>query len=172
MNSKRTAVLAVLAVILGIGIIAFVVPIIQNHTMDDGPGPDTLPTPARGLAADNARLVLPTQAGQPAAIFMDLHNRSLDTLHITEVVLDHADDTIIADIATPDISRVSSLDIEAGETLRFAPETQLALLSDYDAEVVPGAELTLRITIDDGTQFEFPVSVESALGEDGKVKMP
>ena len=34
MNSKRTAVLAVLAVILGIGIIAFVVPIIQNHTME------------------------------------------------------------------------------------------------------------------------------------------
>lgn len=172
MKSKRIWLQAILAVILGVGVVLIVYPLVQTRTMQDGPGPNTLPDVPTRLDIVNPRLLLPADAGAPAHIYLTVNNNSQDSVQITEVAIEHADDTILADPSTPAVARVSSIDIGPGAQERFLPGSEFAMLTDYDSWVVPGADIDLRLTLADGSTIRMPIEVESAVGQGGEIVGP
>ena len=172
MKSRRTWLLGVLAVILGVGLVLIIYPLVQTRTMEDGPGPNSLPEVPTQVEIVEPHLLLPTEAGAPARIHLTVNNYSEDSIQITEVAIAHGDDTILADLSTPVVAEVASVDIGPGMQKSFGPGSEFTILSDYDSWVVPGAEINLRLTFGDGSTITVPIEVVSAVGQGGEIVGP
>ncbi len=172
MKSRRTWLLGLLAVILGVGVVLIVYPLVTASTIEDGPGPETLPDVPTRLEVTEPRLLLPAEAGAPAHIYLTLENHSQDSIQIRSVEIEHADDTILADPSTPAVQRVATIDVGPGQVERFGPGSEFAILSDYDSWVVPGADIDLRLTLADGSSIRMPIEVESAVAQGGEIVGP
>lgn len=68
--------------------------------------------------------------------------------------------------------RIAQFMIEPGETLTIAPPSDKAILTGYDASVVPGAQVRLELTFSDDTRKIVPLTVDSVLGQGGRPRLP
>ena len=165
---SNTWIGVVLLVLVGIASLFFFA---RDWSSDQGDRNYQGEMPAR-VTVENARLVLPATAGEPAAIYMAITNVSSAGVHVTEAALEHADATMIANLETPVANEASSLYIPPGETLRLAPETNYGILTNYDSTIVPGARASLKLKFEDGGIISVPLIVQSMVQEGGTIVPP
>ena len=169
---KRHHALAaiVLAALAVVGAVLFVVP----RFAADPAGPAEMagaPQPEPAVTVSQARLVMPA-SGTEAAVYLDITNRADATLYLTEAARDASGQATLAYLRTPEVKEATSLAIPAGETLRLAPESGFAIITGYDASVVPGATVPLTLTFSDGNSVRVPLEVQSMVGQNGVVRLP
>lgn len=157
-----------LLVLAAIGTFLFLWPL---GTPENGatryPGND----PSR-VTVQDARLILPAQAGAPATIYLDISNVSSEGIYVTEAALANAGATMIANLQTPNANEAASLHIPQGQTLRLSPATGYGILTEYNSSIVPGATAMLLLKFDDGEIIEVPLTVQSLVQEGGQIVPP
>lgn len=170
---KRPAYTLIAFALTALAVVGAVLFVAPSFLADPEGPPETaeVPQPEPEVTVTGGRLVMPA-SGTEAAIYLELTNRADAMLHLTEAALDASGKATIAYLRTPEVSRASSLAIPAGETLRLAPETGFAILTDYDASVVPGATVPLTLTFSDGNKVRVPLEVQSMVGQGGVVRIP
>jgi hypothetical protein len=140
------------------------------------PGPRNSPNDriadSAGVQVAPGRLVLPTQAGNPATVEFSATNHTPSQIYITEARLINAGPSALVDLGRVTNERVSNFSIKPGETVTFAPPNPSAILTGYDASVVPGAKVRLELTLSDDTKKVVPLTVDSVLGQGGRLKSP
>lgn len=163
--------LIVVAVLAVAGIVLFVAPSLVADR-DEPPGMTGVPQPDVQVTVANGRLVLPAAGSDEAMIFLDLINRSDAAIYLTQAGLDGSGPATIAYLRPPSANRASSLTIPEGETLSLSPDSGYAILTDYDASVVPGATVPLTLKFSTGEIVRVPLTVQSMVGQGGVVRMP
>ncbi|RXZ65417.1 copper chaperone PCu(A)C [Pelagerythrobacter rhizovicinus] len=119
------------------------------------------------VTVSNARLVLPGTAGNPAMLLLDIANRGDRNLYLSEIVVEHGGRAELTDFSHPAPKLLDSIEIPPGETVRFEGGSERTILTDYNANVVPGAEVTVELTFGNGESLSLPATVEASLPEAG-----
>lgn len=172
-SRKVGAALGALGLIAAIGIT-----VVYTASLDDAsdPGPRNSPNDriadSAGVEVTPGRLMLPSQAGKPATVEFSATNHTPAQIYIREARLINAGSAALVDLGGVTNERVSNFSIKPGETLTFAPPNQNAILTGYDASVVPGAKVRLELTFSDDTKRVVPLTVDSVLGQGGQLKAP
>lgn len=129
---------------------------------DDGPYPAPDADFGSIVAIGDTRIALPATAGDPAAVLFDITNRGERNIFLSDVVVEHGGRAQLTDLSHPDPKPLDTVEIAPGQTLRFGPEAGRAVLTDYDENVVPGAEVTVEFTFGNGESLSVPATVEAA----------
>lgn len=158
---KHTVVVAVVAVLAVIGALLFFVP----YGQDDDTSYSNAPDIASRASVENARLVLPLDAGEPARVYFDVTNRAADfTLFVTDVAVEDSLGSMIASPQGPVTTKQAKVPVSPGETVRFGAEDMPVVLTNYNSDVVPGAQVRMRLTFGDADTLTVPMTVEYADG--------
>jgi len=170
-SRKVGAALGAFGLIAAVGIaVAFTASL--DEASDPGPrnSPNDRIADSAGVAVSTGRLVLPSQAGQPATVEFSATNHTPGQIYIREARLINAGPAALVDLGRVTNERVSNFSIKPGETATFAPPNPSAILTGYDASVVPGAKVRLELTFSDDTKKIVPLTVDSVLGSGGRLK--
>ena len=124
------------------------------------------------VSVSGGRLILPTQAGEPALIAFQATNPTTSHVYISEARLLAGGATELIDLGRVVDQEISKIGIPPGETLDVTPDSELAVLTTYGPSVVPGATVEMQLTFSDATTTRVPLMVESAIGQGGRVNMP
>lgn len=127
---------------------------------DDGPYPAPDADFGSIVTVSNARIALPTRAGDPAAVLVEITNRGNRNIYLSEVIVEHGGRAELTDFSHPAPKQLDSVDIAPGETARFGRRGEHAILTEYDENVVPGAEVTVEFTFANGESLSAPATVE------------
>ena len=111
------------------------------------------------VTIENPRLVLPPEAGEPARIYFDISNTGESNVYIAEVAIEHGDETTLARTEGPVADNLANMPINQGQTVVFGPDSDQAILTDYDSSVVPGAEVRMRLTFGNAETVTVPMEV-------------
>ena len=132
---------------------------------DEGPYPPPEADFGSIVTVSNARIVLPATAGNPAAVHLDIANRGERNVYLSEILVEHGGRAQLTDISRQTPKPSDNVDIAPGQTLRFGRGGERAILTGYDAYVVPGAEVTVELVFGNGESLSVPATVEAASGE-------
>lgn len=125
---------------------------------------------AKGVSVAPGKLVLPSKAGRPASIYLRLTNNTGSHLYIREARLLQVDEAGLVDLDRTVNARMANIPVGPGETLTTEPPSEHAILTQYDASVVPGAKVQLELVFSDDSKVRVPLVVESVLGEGGRIR--
>lgn len=112
------------------------------------------------VTISNARVALPDSAGERAAVLVEMANRGDRNLFLSEIVVEHGGRAQLMDFTHPTPRQLDSVEIEPGQTVRFARAGERVILTEYDENVVPGAELNVEFTFGNGQSLTVPATVE------------
>ncbi|WP_305096536.1 hypothetical protein [Croceibacterium aestuarii] len=156
---KHWMKIAVVAVIAVIGAVLFFAPFTADDETTAPPAPDF----ASVAAVENARLVLPPDAGEPARISFDVRNLAADnTLYITGVAVENSSGAVLGSPERPVTESLAQVPVPPGETVSFGSGESQVVLANYNSEVVPGARVNMRLTFGDADSLVVPMTVEYA----------
>lgn len=160
MSSRKVlaAVLAVVAVVLGIAVIAPGLGLLggEDQVANDAPSPvDT-------VRIDGGRLIMPAAAGNPAALYFDATNTGEAHAHLTAVALQSGARGDFRELREAAEKPQANVEIAPGETVRLGPGGIYAAITDFGSDVVPGATVNAEVTLSDGSKVTFPARVEVA----------
>jgi len=173
--NKRNWIIGVLVVGGILAAILFLYPPAQRVADSDTEqptAPDFGSQADPAVAIENARLVLPARAGNPATVYFDVRSLGQRNLVIREVNVEHAGRVGLFDAEGPQIGRIENVSIEPGATLRFAPDARHLVASDYDSNVVPGASVEVTVTLANGQTATAQANVEAGTAPGGGAAAP
>ncbi len=119
------------------------------------------------VRVSHARVVLPPSVPGTAAVYFDLANTGSNTVHLTQVAVEHATSVRMADTRTPNSMSLSNVPVAAGQTLSFAPRSRYVLAANYDPNMVPGAKARVTLTFDTSGTLTVAAAVEAGTGPNG-----
>ncbi|MXO85302.1 copper chaperone PCu(A)C [Altererythrobacter aurantiacus] len=135
-----------------------------GETAEEAPAPSET-----GLAAENARLVLPAVEGNPGAVYFDLANRSEGNLVVRAASVEGASSTDMHEMSEWNLEMqmtdMAPLMIEPGSTATFEPGGRHLMAHDLPANLTAGDTVEVTLTVLGGDKFSFPATVQEA-GED------
>ena len=132
----------------------------EEETATDAP--DTVP----GLAIENARMMLPAVAGNPAAIYFDLVNSGDTYQTIRRVDVMGAESTMMH--ATNDdgsMSELSPQSVVEGETMTLEPGGNHLMVMGVSDELQAGGTTEMTLTVLGGDKMSVDVPIQAA-GDD------
>ena len=169
--TKNRIALLLLALLAVAGLVFMFVPTVPIVTETDA-GLRAPPDPAERIEVSDPLLVLPSRAGDPAFVQMEITNVSNGSLVVTDVAVRKRDDSRIFNLETPARSPIAALQLDEGETVSFGALEDRAILANYDSTMVPGAEVDLLLILGDGEAISVPMTVGSMVGQGGEVQFP
>ena len=123
-------------------------------------------TDAAGLTIENARMVLPAVAGNPAAIYFDLTNNSDRGVAVRKAEVDGAGKTEVHGTmewsGKMEMSETGPQAVQAGETLKFEPGGLHVMVFDLSPDLVAGSETAMTLTVAGGKSATFNVPIQAA----------
>lgn len=160
---SRRAWIGIIVAIVAVGAAWMLLqPMMQQ---DEGPYPPPEADFGSVVTVSNARIVLPETAGNPAAVHLDITNRGDSNLYLSEILVEHGGRAQLTDISRQTPKPSDNVAIGPGQTLRFGRGGERAILTGYDAYVVPGAEVTVELVFGNGESLSVPATVEAASEE-------
>lgn len=165
------------AVILGsfalLGGLAFLWPL---NSLPELANPPTIsatkPGKERSVQVQGGQLVLPPVAGTPAAVQFKVINIGKNTVFLTGVAIENTTRSAIFETVGPDMRPLTNVALHPGDSVNFGLGSTRVVLSEYGEDVLPGRRLRMTLRFADNTTSSFPLTVTSAIGEDGEVDMP
>lgn len=155
-----------------IGIVIAIVAVVAGWMLlqpmgqqDDGAYPAPEADFGSVVTVSDARITLPARAGNPAAVHLEITNRGNSNLYLSEILVEHGGRAQLTDISRQTPKPSDNVEIAPGQTLRFGREGDQAILTNYDENVVPGAELTVELVFGNGESLSVPATVEMISGE-------
>jgi copper(I)-binding protein len=124
----------------------------------------TAPDAKPGIAASDARLVLPVIAGRPGAAYFTVRNQGPNAATLVGVHVSGAGKTEMHRTDGGSMAPVDKLEIAAGATLAFAPGALHAMVFDIDPKLKTGGASELTLTFSDGDKASVPLNVEAMGG--------
>lgn len=122
-----------------------------------------------GLAIENARLILPAVAGNPAVIYFDLRNEGTRAIAVRSVDVADAGSAQLHDTMEYGgemvMNEMGPTSIPTGESISFAPGGKHVMVFDLSPELTAGASTEMTLTVAGGDKVSFPVPVEAADAE-------
>lgn len=119
------------------------------------------------VSVNDVEIALPQEAGGAAAIYFTATNRGDRGVYISEVLVEHGSRAQFFDLERQVPDQTANIDIPAGETVQLEPGDPVALLTDYDANIVPGAQVDVRFDFGTGTPVTVPATVIAARADTG-----
>ena len=119
--------------------------------------PDAKP----GLSLADGRLVLPAVKGNPAAAYFTLANGGKGTVSVAAIAVAGAGKAEIHQTIGGSMSKVDSVAIDPGTSIKFEPGALHVMLFDLDPKLAPGAEAEVTVTFADGDKLSAPLKVEA-----------
>jgi len=124
--------------------------------------PDAKP----GLSVENARLVLPAVAGNPAAAYFDLANASDSPTSLAYVHIDGAGKAELHETKGGSMAPLNWVQLDAGTTVSFAPGGKHVMAFDLDKTLKAGGSTEMTLVFSEGDKLSAPLRIE-APGEGG-----
>lgn len=152
---KRSWIAPILVVVAVVAAVVWFAPLFPDDDTSAPPAPEF----GSAVTVENARLVLPPEAGEPARIYFDISNMGERNVYIAEVAVEHADGVMIANIEGPVAANMANVPVNEGETVVFGPNAEQVILTDYDSNVVPGADVRMRLTFGNSESLTVPMQV-------------
>lgn len=118
-----------------------------------------------GGALSGGRLVLPAVKGNPGAAYFTYANRGSAGVAIVTISVAGSDKAEMHTTADGKMAALRTLAIPAGETVKFAPGGNHAMVFGLAPNVIVGGDAELTIAFADGTKLSAPLKVEAAGGE-------
>ncbi len=127
--------------------------------------PDAVP----GLSVANARMVLPTVEGNPAAVYLDLSYNGDRTPAVNRIVVDGAESAVMHEMGEWDgkmeMMEMLPIVMKKGDTVKFEPGAKHIMVMGVSPELQAGGTTEATIIIAGGDKLSFPVQIQAA-GED------
>jgi copper(I)-binding protein len=120
-------------------------------------GPDAKP----GIAASDARLVLPVVAGRPGAAYFTVRNGTDTSVTLASAYIDGVGKTEMHRTQGGKMSPVKTLDIAPGATSTFAAGGLHVMAFDIADNLQAGGETELTLTFADGDKVSLPIKIEA-----------
>jgi hypothetical protein len=121
-----------------------------------------------GLSVSGAWVRANAPGGDVAAAYFELRNASRQPATLTAISSDSAAHASVqATVIAKGISsmrEMSSVELLAGETVRFQPGGMQVVLSGVQGQLRPGAPLRLTLSFADGTQLRVSATIKSLAG--------
>lgn len=117
-----------------------------------------------GLEIENARLVLPPVAGNPAAIYFDMTNTTDRGIGYSAVSVDKAESATLHKKFTwegqpPEMAEVGPQVIQSGETVSFKPGDLHVMAVNLDEAVKVGDNVEVTLIVAGGDKQSFAAKV-------------
>ena len=134
-------------------------------------GTRRLPASVSGpqVSVENARVVMPANAGAPAALYFDMSNRGGTDAVLRTATVEHATGANIMESDRPVNENALMIAVHPGETVHFSPAGPYVAVSGYDSSVVPGATLKVQFGFGNSGAIDTTAIVQSAVGQNGSV---
>ncbi len=115
-----------------------------------------------GLAAAEARLVLPAVSGNPGAAYFMLDNRTAKAVRIAAVAIDGAAKVEMHQTKGGSMSGVDAAEVAAGTSIAFAPGKLHVMAFTLDPKLKAGGTTEMTLTFADGDKLSVPLQIEAA----------
>lgn len=131
----------------------------------EAPAPEAGANPT-GLAVTNARLLLPTVAGNPAAVYFDLANEGSRAIAVRRADIADAKSTTMHDMMEYNramtMAQMGPVNVPVGKTVRFEPGGKHVMAFDLSPELKAGGKTEMTLTIAGGDKVSVEVPVQAA----------
>jgi periplasmic copper chaperone A len=123
---------------------------------------DTAPDAPAGIAVENARLMLPAVAGNPAAVYFDVVNTGERDRMIRAASVAGAGSSMMHVTNEDGMQETLQVMAKAGETVKFEPGGKHVMAMDLADTVKPGSTAEVTVTFVGGDKVSFPAEVRAA----------
>ena len=118
------------------------------------------------MSVENARLVLPAVAGNPAGVFFELSNDGDAAATLQSVSVTHSGMAMMHDVVEEDGAKkmvpLDPVTLDAGTRVSFAPGGKHVMAMQLDDTVMAGGSVDVSLRFADGETFTFPARVVAA----------
>lgn len=130
------------------------------------PAETASPNAPEGVSVENARLILPAVAGNPAAVYFDISNNGKKTRVIRSVFVEAAESAAMHQVSTwegkPSMDDIFQLDVPIGKTVSFVPGEKHVMVMGLAEGAKPGDKIEVTLTFAGGDKISFPAEVRAA----------
>ncbi|MFS0848720.1 copper chaperone PCu(A)C [Novosphingobium panipatense] len=124
-------------------------------------GPNAKP----GIAASDARMVLPVIAGRPAAVYFTIRNNAAEPVTIAGVHVAGAENAEMHETKGGTMRKVDSLPLEPGASMVFAPGGLHVMAFNLSPDLKTGSRGELTVTFSDGDKISMPLELTTMGGD-------
>ena len=114
-----------------------------------------------GMTLSEGRLVLPAVKGNPAAAYFTLSNGGQGTVSVAAVAVTGAGKTEVHQTVGGTMSKVDSLDIDPGTTVKLEPGALHVMAFELDPKLAAGGTTEVTVTFADGDKLSAPLKIEA-----------
>ncbi|MXP25205.1 copper chaperone PCu(A)C [Altererythrobacter indicus] len=130
------------------------------------PAENSAPNAPEGINVENARLILPPVAGNPAAVYFDISNNGKKTRVIRSVFVEGAKSAAMHQVSTwegkASMDDIFQLDVPIGKTVSFVPGEKHVMVMGLAEDTKPGDKIEVTLTFAGGDKISFPAEVLAA----------
>lgn len=130
------------------------------------PVAETAPEGIPGLTVENARLVLPPVAGNPAAVYFDLAYEGERGLSIRRVDVAQSKEAMLHAYADNNgqmqMGESMPIAITKGSKIAFEPGGYHVMVFELAPEVLAGGKVEVTLTVSGGDKYSFDAEVRAA----------
>lgn len=130
------------------------------------PVAETAPEGIPGLSVENARLVLPPVAGNPAAVYFDLAYEGDRGLSIRRADVSQAKEAQLHAYAEHNgmmqMGESMPIALTKGTKIAFEPGGYHVMAFELAPEVQPGSKVEVTLTVSGGDKYSFEAEVRAA----------
>lgn len=124
--------------------------------------PDCIP----GIEVTGGWMALGAIPGDPAAVYFTIANTDTRGHMVRAAAVDGAASAMMHEMGTwnlqPSMDEMMQLDIPAGETVVFEPETYHVMAMEPGEQLAPGGQTEVTLTFVGGDTCKFPVEIRAA----------
>lgn len=153
---RRLALLGCVALVSGLGACGKTPDSPTQSNEATVTGPDAKP----GIVASDGKLVLPIVAGRPGAVYFTVRNDGAEPVTLAGVHVANVGRAEMHQTNGGSMARVSSLPIDPGVSMVFAPGGLHVMAFDVSDKLKAGDTTELTLTFTDGDKLSMPISIE------------
>lgn len=131
---------------------------------------DATPDAPEGITVTDGRLNLPGVAGNPGSVYFIITNSGPEMQMLRSAYVTGAESAMFHETSEynlqVDMQEMTSVPVQAGETLEFAPGGKHVMVMGIDPALQPGGEVEVTLTFVRGDKVSFPARVLAA-GDEG-----
>jgi len=130
------------------------------------PAVEAEPDAPEGITVTGGWMALPAVAGNPAAVYFNIENSGERNRMIRAAYVDGAESAMLHQMGTwnlePSMDELMQLDVPAGESIAFEPESYHVMAMNPSDTLEVGGETEVTLTFVGGDKVSFPVEIRAA----------
>ncbi|RIV88855.1 copper chaperone PCu(A)C [Aurantiacibacter zhengii] len=124
------------------------------------------PDAPAGITVTDGWMALPAVAGNPAAVYFNIENSGERNRMIRSAYVEGAGSAVLHQMGEwnlePSMDELMQLDLPAGESIAFEPESYHVMAMDVADTLQAGGETEVTLTFVGGDKVSFPVEIRAA----------